>query len=141
MGDPKITMMVRIDFANRAVDVTDPNVKKDMNDAIKHASKNLDNRFNIKIYSIANYVDHFTICLKFNSEEDKKKFNNIGNRLRGIANYLLKNGTAIEYTNFRVGNRLLYFYETDMTQATHIEKDKDPYIEIIQKILLYKSNT
>lgn len=92
-------------FANLALKMDGDAMREDFENAVSHARQNLLFRHRIDIC-----LERFdvTACVKLLSSKELDDFS-VGNHLRGIADYLIKHGTAVDYKQYRVGNRLLYY--------------------------------
>ena len=94
-------------FANPSLTMQGDAMREDFENAVLHARGNLLFRHHIDIY-----LERFdgTACVKLLSSKELNDGFSIGNHLRGIADYLIKHGTAIDYKQYRVGDRLLHYF-------------------------------
>ena len=93
-------------FANPGLKMEGDAMREDFENAVLHARGNLLCKHHIDIC-----LEKFngTACVKLLSSKELDGFS-IGNHLRGIADYLIKHGTAIDYKQYRAGKRLLYYF-------------------------------
>ena len=102
-----ITKKVMIEFANPRIKVKDH--LSDINKAIDHAKFNLYCRHHIRLNLLTiSQIDKVVIEMEI-PEEAIENFS-IGNHLRGISKYLLKE-YGNYYKNFTMGKRLFYYIE------------------------------
>lgn len=132
--------IIEISFANNELYEINSEIKKDLEEAIDHASINLA-KFNIKFKNVIFYNRNFVIYL---SIPDNLKYQNINVRLKGISLYLLRYSNNKDfYKNFLIGKRLLFY--KDITYLNNqIDNTKDPInknLKILKQIIsLIESN-
>lgn len=103
-----ISKKVQIEFANpqmRAIDAI-----QDIRDAAKYAGLNLFSRYDVRLQMPMAYENDKVVVEILIPQDQEKTFNNIGNHLRGIALYLLKNCNG-KYDQYIMGKRLLVYKE------------------------------
>lgn len=113
-----ISKKVQIEFANpqmRAIDAI-----QDIRDAAKYAGLNLFSRYDVRLQMPMAYENDKVVVEIMIPQEQEKTFKNIGNHLRGIALYLLKNCNG-KYDQYIMGKRLLVYNEIS-DQEPKIEK-------------------
>lgn len=120
--------IIEIAFANNK-DIN-LQIKKDLEEAIEHASYNLLSRFHIKFTKIKFYKNNFVIYLSIPNLNNQ----NINRKLRGISDFLLqKSNNKKFYQNLLVGKRLLCYRD-----ITYINKQNDEEKEIIDNLKILK---
>ena len=94
-------------FANPRLTMEGDAMREDFENAVLNARGNLLFRHHIDIC-----LERFdgSACVKLLSSKELDDSFSIGNHLRGIADYLIKHGTAIDYKQYCVGKRLLYYF-------------------------------
>lgn len=123
--------IIEIAFANTNLTEIDSRIKRDLEEALEHASYNLMSRFKIKFTRIRFYRRNLRVYLSIPDSNDQ----NINRKLRGISAYLLKKSENKEFYNgLVVGNRLLCYRDvTDINRQDHEEKE-----EIVDNIKIIK---
>ena len=97
---------VSIFFSDRRLKASD--CRADILNACHKASLNLEMRHNVKILNVSFFWDAFFLSLDI-PDAAAETFS-IGNHLRGISSYLIKN-CEFDYGSYRVGNRLLEYVD------------------------------
>lgn len=97
-----------LDFAHPEIKARDRIA--DITKAVKHAGLNLESRYGIVIHNPV-IAENNSVMLTVDIPDGKESsFDNAGNRLRGIAVYLIKK-CSFPYKNYTVGARLLTYSE------------------------------
>lgn len=116
------TKIVTIDFADPRLSAADYSRFKDICNACDYARINLMNRHNIELGEP--YIENGHVRVKVTSK-GSTNIDNVGNRLRGISNYLLnRSGYTLFYSHHRIGNRLLNYCEVDERILDRIDEDE-----------------
>lgn len=122
-----ISKWIQIEFADNSIRAIDEigNIRK----AVESASLNLNLRHNV-ILQYPMPTENDKVVLEIKIPEDKEDFA-IGNHLRGISTYLLKNCNG-RYNGNLVGKRLLTYIE--IPDANHARKDTIPMPDRLESI-------
>lgn len=116
------TKIVTIDFADPRLSAADYSRFKDICNACDYARINLMSRHNIELGEP--YIENGHVRVKVTSK-GSTNIDNVGNRLRGISNYLLnRSGYTVFYSHHRIGNRLLNYREVDECILDKINEDE-----------------
>ena len=103
-----VTKTIRINFAHEKLWMRD-HFYPDVFDALHYISHDLYARYGIILREISE-VNSISISIKIEVPDEINKNFNIGKRLKGLSNYLLKNYPE-RYKPYLVGTRLLYYWE------------------------------
>jgi len=116
------TKIVTIDFADPRLSAADYKRFQDIRNACDYARINLMSRHNIELGEP--YIENGHVRVKVTSK-GSTNIDNVGNRLRGISNYLLnRSGYTVFYSRHRIGNRLLNYREVDERILDKINEDE-----------------
>jgi hypothetical protein len=133
-----VTKKVFINFADTRIQAID--YISDIRKAAENAGLNLFSRYGIQLqYPMP---DNGRVAVEINIPEEIANDFKYGNRLRGIATYLLKECDG-KYNDHIIGNRLLIYTEVDnpIQQADELTgDDKVKAIEKFSRLLLRTDN-
>ena len=133
-----VTKKVFINFADTRIQAID--YISDIRKAAENAGLNLFSRYGIQLqYPMP---DNGRVAVEINIPEEIANDFKYGNRLRGIATYLLKECDG-KYNDHIIGNRLLIYTEVDnpIQQADELTgDDKVKAIEKFSRLLLRSDN-
>lgn len=123
-----VTKKVFINFADTRIQAID--YISDIRKAAENAGLNLFSRYGIQLqYPMP---DNGRVAVEINIPEEIANDFKYGNRLRGIATYLLKECDG-KYNDHIIGNRLLIYTEVDNPKQQADELTGDDKVKAIEK--------